>query len=89
MQGETVAHTICGRPTAYQRGIWFNSAKFFDIEYQTYGQVPAVLPPSAETVFWQHPGGKKAIRINFETGTGTVLGFNLLGIRYRHDVCEW
>ena len=88
MQGETVAHTICGQPTAYQRGIWFNSAKFFDIEYQTYGQVPAVLPSGTETVFWQHPGGKKAIRINFETGTGTVLGFNLLGIRYRHDVCE-
>ena len=24
MQGETVAHTICGQPTAYRRGIWFN-----------------------------------------------------------------
>ena len=41
MQGETVAHTICGQPTAYRRGIWFNSAKFFNLEYQTYGQAPA------------------------------------------------
>ena len=35
MQGETVAHNICGQPTPYQRGEWFNSAKFFNLEYQT------------------------------------------------------
>ncbi len=88
MQGETVAHTICGSPKEYRRGIWFNSAKFFDIEYQTYGQVPAILPTGVNTIFWQHPGGKKAIRINFDSITNSVLGFNVLGIRYRHEVCE-
>ena len=87
MQGETVAHTICGPPKEYRRGIWFNSAKFFDIEYQTYGQVPAILPTGGDTIFWQHPGGKKAIRINFDSSTNSVLGFNVLGIRYRHEVC--
>ena len=39
MMGEVVAQTICGRRTAYNPSHWFNSAKFLDIEYQTYGWV--------------------------------------------------
>ena len=39
MMGETVAQTICGNKIAYKPGHWFNSAKFLDIEYQTYGWV--------------------------------------------------
>ncbi len=38
MMGETLAQTLCGNPTEYEPGYWFNSAKFFDVEYQTYGQ---------------------------------------------------
>ena len=30
-----------GNKKAYRPGHWFNSAKFFDIEYQTYGLVAA------------------------------------------------
>jgi len=37
MMAETLARTICGTPTQYNPGHWFNSAKFLDIEYQTYG----------------------------------------------------
>ena len=39
IMGETLAQTICGNPWEYNPGNWFNSAKFFDIEYQTYGWV--------------------------------------------------
>ena len=39
MMGETLAQTICGNRIEYKPGHWFNSAKFFDIEYQTYGWV--------------------------------------------------
>ena len=39
MMGETLAQTICGNKTEYKPGHWFNSAKFLDIEYQTYGWV--------------------------------------------------
>ncbi|GEO06933.1 FAD-dependent oxidoreductase [Adhaeribacter aerolatus] len=88
MQGETVAHSICNRRTAYSRGIWFNSAKFFDIEYQTYGKVPVKPDSETQTLVWQHPKRKKLLRINYHQPTGKVLGFNLLGIRYRHEVCE-
>jgi len=88
MMGKTVAQTICGEATKYNPGVWFNSAKFFDIEYQVYGDIPAKTPDNITSLYWQHAADNKAIRINFETSTGAVTGFNLMGIRYRHAVCE-
>ena len=96
MMGETVAHNIVAElqtsnsklQTAYNPGIWFNSAKFFDIEYQVYGDIRAQLPDGQATLYWEHPDGKKAIRINYEQESGAVTGFNLMGVRYRHEVCE-
>ncbi len=88
MMGETVAHTICGQPTAYDPGIWYNSAKFFDIEYQIYGTVLANPPANHHSLYWEHPDGRKAIRIVYDADEETVLGFHLMGIRYRHEVCE-
>jgi NADPH-dependent 2,4-dienoyl-CoA reductase/sulfur reductase-like enzyme len=97
MMGQTVAHTVCGNPTKYVPRLWFNSAKFFDIEYQVYGEVLAKNPEGVQSLYWEHKNGKKAIRINFsslnpsEGGTlrgSKVIGFNLMGIRYRHEVCE-
>lgn len=88
MHGETVAKTICGSKRSYTPGMFFNSAKFLDLEYQTYGDIPAHLPDHLDTLYWEHVGGKKSIRINFEKSTGRVTGFNLMGIRYRHEVCD-
>ncbi len=88
MMGETVAHTICGHRTAYDPGIWFNSAKFFHIEYQVYGDIRAALPEAHSTLYWEHPEGKKSIRLTYETTSGRIAGFNLMGVRYRHEVCE-
>jgi len=88
IMGKTVAKTICDQPTKYNPGIWFNSAKFFDIEYQVYGDIPAKTPENITSLYWQHSSENKAIRINYETSTGAVTGFNLMGIRYRHVVCE-
>ncbi len=88
MMGETVAYNICGKPVEYDPGIWFNSAKFLDIEYQVYGEVPAALPDHFSTLYWEHADGRKSIRINYETETGKIKGFNLMGVRYRHEVCE-
>ena len=90
IMGETVAQTICGERTAYQPGVFFNSAKFFDLEYQTYGDVPARLPEGMKTFYWQHPKKDIALRINYRTDNEAVTGFNALGIRLRHAVCdEW
>jgi len=86
--GQTVARTICGEPTEYTQGIWFNSAKFFDLEWQVYGQVPAQLPEDESEIFWQHPDQRKAIRIRYRTEDESVRGFNLIGVRYRHETCH-
>lgn len=88
MMGEVVAQTICGDKTSYDPGIWFNSAKFLDIEYQVYGQVPTILQEGIKTIYWEHPEGNKSIRINYRASDGAVTGFNLMGIRYRQNVCE-
>lgn len=88
MMGETVAHTVCGDARAYDPGVWFNSAKFLDIEYQVYGDIPTKLPDGTATVYWEHPDGKRSIRINYEVSSGRVTGFNLMGVRYRQEVCE-
>lgn len=88
MMGETAAHTVCGNSTIYNPGVWFNSAKFLDIEYQVYGDIPAKLPEGTKSLYWEHPDGKKSIRINYEASDGRVTGFNLMGVRYRHEVCE-
>lgn len=90
IMGETVAHTICGKRTKYQPGIFFNSAKFFDIEYQTYGQVPANLPEDSKTFYWEHTSGRICVRINYNTDNLSVTGVNTFGIRMRHEVWdEW
>ena len=88
MMGETVAYTICTSPKAYDPGLWFNSAKFFDIEYQVYGHVPAQLPEEYETLYWEHGEGRKAIRLVYRNDTKSVVGVQVMGIRYRHEVCE-
>lgn len=90
MHGETVARTIAGEPTRYDRGIWFNSAKFFDIEYQTYGQVPARPAEGTAQLRWEDERGDRAIRIVYHNNTRAVLGVNLFGVRHHPDVWrEW
>lgn len=86
--GETVAQTIAGVRTAYDRGIFFNSAKFFNLEYQTYGVVPTGADDALDTVAWQHPSDRKLIRIAFDAADHTVRGFNAIGLRLRQETCE-
>ncbi len=88
MMGKCLANTLTGTPQEYDPGIWYNSAKFLDIEYQVYGQIPNHTPDGITSLYWRHPVENKSIRINYETGTKKVLGFNLMGIRMRHKVCE-
>ena len=88
MMGEVAAYNICGKKIAYDPGIWFNSAKFLDIEYQVYGDVPAKFKENQATLYWEHSDSMKSIRIVYDKNDHTILGFNLMGIRYRHEVCE-
>ncbi|WP_366184357.1 FAD/NAD(P)-binding oxidoreductase [Flavobacterium ovatum] len=84
MMGETLAQTLTGTPTEYKPGHWFNSAKFLDIEYQTYGWVWAKPKENETQFYWEHKDGKKAIRIAFDKTTRQFIGLNTFGIRMRH-----
>lgn len=90
MHGEVVAQNMAGAEVKYERGIWFNSAKFFDLEWHTYGQVPgALLEPELtpeRSLYWQHPDHRHALRLMLVEGR--VVGLNAFGIRLRQRVCE-
>ena len=85
MHGEVLARVLAGEQASYDRGIWFNSAKFLDLEYQTYGSVKMDVP-GERNLYWQAADGLHAMRVVY-TDEG-VIGFNSLGIRYRHRTCE-
>ncbi len=86
MMGEALAATICGKSTAYAPGPWFNSAKFFNIEYMTYGQVQASEKEGEEEHFyWEHADGTRSLRLAYHPGSRKFLGINLMGIRMKHD----
>ncbi len=90
MMGETVAQTICGKPFEYDPGNWFNSAKFFDIEYQTYGWVFSTKNKKEyeQHFHWKHADDTKCITIAYHNETGEFLGINTFGIRMRHEVLD-
>jgi len=70
--------------------VWYNSAKFFDIEYQNYGVVPPQCPADCTAFYWEASDKKKCIKVIFETDTKAVKGVNIFGIRNRHEVWdEW
>lgn len=84
MQGEAVARTICGQKTVYKPGIWFNSAKFLDIEYQTYGHVWSKPREDEAQFYWEHPDGKLCVKMVYHKDSREFLGINSFGIRWRH-----
>ena len=88
MQGETLANTICGNKTTYDRGIWFNSAKFFDLEFQTYGKILPEITPEQESFYWEHENGKISFRANYNKSDRSIIGFNFIGIRFRQVIAE-
>ena len=85
MMGEAVAQTICGNKTPYRPGPWFNSAKFFDIEYQTYGNVANCCASDEQDFYWEHASGRKAMHLVWNKKTNGFLGINAFGIRLRHE----
>ncbi len=84
MHGETLAQTLTKKPILYRPGVWFNSAKFLDIEYQTYGYVPNNWGDNLETFYWEDNSGKICIRLLFKKESLEIVGVNALGWRLRH-----
>jgi NAD(P)H-nitrite reductase large subunit len=89
MMGEALAQTICGKPTAYNPSHWYNSAKFIDIEYQTYGWVSGGNLPDFEVqLHWRDTAKRLCVTIAYDKKTQEFLGINTFGIRLRHDIFD-
>lgn len=91
-QGRVAAQSMLGDAAAYRRGAAYNSAKFFDIEWTTAGEVPAGIDwddapnapaPGVRTWFQRVPGRTESQRIVVRDGR--VVGFNMLGSRWDHE----
>ena len=80
LQGATAGLGMAGRPRAYAPGVFFNSAKFFDLEWQVYGQT------SGEGADWEWTDGRRSVRIRHLDGA--VTGVSALGVRLRQTVCS-
>ncbi|GAC1422818.1 MAG: hypothetical protein NVS1B13_02630 [Flavisolibacter sp.] len=85
MHGETLALSLCKQRTPYKPGPWFNSAKFFDLEYQTYGLVSAKLNQNEAYFFWQHPKKDLGFGAVYYKDSKFLKGVNSYGIRLRHQ----
>lgn len=88
MMGEVVAQNVFGKEIKYKPGVWFNSAKFFDIEYQTYGYVPSKEVRGINSVFWKNQAQTKSFRLVYQMNTRELLGVISLGIRVKHEVFD-
>lgn len=85
--GEQLAGIVMGNVDRYKKEPFYNSAKFFDIEYQTYGNVVADSD-GVESLVWTSANQRKLLRIAHQDSR--VVGFNGLGIRLRAETCmKW
>jgi NADPH-dependent 2,4-dienoyl-CoA reductase/sulfur reductase-like enzyme len=85
MHGETLGYNLANnKPVAYKPGVWYNSAKFFDLEYQTYGNVTPVWGEAVESLYWEDAEGKACFRMLYDQESQKILGVNSIGWRLRH-----
>ena len=96
-QGRVAARSMLGDDVVYRRGTWYNSAKFFDLEWTTAGFVPVLLNwdntpldpgPDVRSWFQRVPGRIVSQRVVVKGDR--VIGFNFLGSRWDHEpLMQW
>ena len=79
LQGATAGLGMAGRARDYAPGVYYNSAKFFDLEWQVYG---ATAGPGDD---WERTDRARSLRVRHRDGR--VAGVSALGVRLRQDVC--
>ncbi len=84
-QGTLAGKNLFGDKIAYVPPTFFNSSKFFEIEYTTVGDVVRV-PENAMSVYRYMPGKDVSQRIVYVDDR--VIGFNMLGSRWNHEILE-
>ena len=97
-QGRVAARSMLGDEVVYRRGTWYNSAKFFDLEYTTAGWVPLLLnpddntsiDPGADVRYWFQRVPRRPESQRIVLRGDRVVGFNMLGSRWNHEpLLEW
>jgi NADPH-dependent 2,4-dienoyl-CoA reductase/sulfur reductase-like enzyme len=84
MMGQALGERLAGKDAHYQPGPWFNSAKFYDIEYQVYGNVNTSESEEHAHFFWD-AGPNRFITIAYDPINHEFQGINTFGIRLRHE----
>lgn len=92
-QGRAAARSMLGEETAYRRGSWYNSAKFFDLEWTTAGWVPPLLnfdntplDPGPDVRVWFQRVPRQPVCQKIVCKGERVVGFSMLGSRFDHQV---
>lgn len=92
IQGATAGMGLAGEPRPYSPGVFFNSAKFFDIEWQLVGRIEPE-PSSGVTSLVaedETPHGPRLIRLDADSDSGALRGIHALGIRLRqNEISDW
>lgn len=83
-QGRVAARSLLGDRAKYERGRWYNSAKLFDIEYTTAGFVNMKIEGEENWFFEERGDVRSTSRVVLRHGE--VIGFNMLGRRWDHEV---
>lgn len=83
-QGRVAGRRLMGDDASYARGPWYNSAKLFDIEYTTVGLVNMNVEGEQNFSFEERGSVRSTTRVVL--AHDRVIGFNLLGRRWDHEV---
>ncbi len=83
--GAACAQLLFGDDAPYSPPLFFNSSKFFEVEYTTVGDVVRV-PDGAMSLYRRLPGKPVSQRIVYVDDK--VIGFNMLGSRWDHEILE-
>lgn len=85
-QGELAACAMLGDSIDYTPPVFYNSSKFFEIEYTTVGLVTKA--PADATHFFHRIEGAPHASARIVSRGNAVIGFNMLGSRWNHTVFE-
>ena len=87
-QGETLGRQLSGENCTYEPGLFYNSAKFLDIEYQVYGEVYKNREGDNH-LYAEAEDGRRSIRL-ITNNDGYFIGVQTMGIRFRQSIChQW
>jgi NAD(P)H-nitrite reductase large subunit len=86
MHAEHLAHILAGHDEPYRDPIDYNSARFFDLDWSTYGHVPPEASAANSTLVVD-ADTRRCVRIVHDAHR-CVIGLHAIGLRLRQTACE-